>query len=274
MMIAKIFGAGFVLTALASCTALSVDDLNGEWTLHSIEWDGQQAANLSEGKLQVDYVTNETPYLGFQDGRMWGYSGCNHLNGSVTVDQKTVDFSKVASTMRLCPDSRYEQLFMASLRSTAKIKATKNRLVMKDKSGNTLMTLERRVLSPGLLAGEWNVVQMLSEDGSLVDVTPSDRTPYLGFDIEASRVSGDVFKQDVHGFTGCNRIMGTVDVSGLEDGKLTFPNLATTRMACPDDSYEAPFLRLLDKATHVSIYQNELQLTDNAGNLLLKLRRR
>ena len=45
------------------------------------------------------------------------------------------------------------------------------------------------------------------------------------------------------GNTGCNNITGTIEVHGK---KIHFGRLATTRMACPEMSFESTYLKKLD----------------------------
>lgn len=266
--------AGIVLLSLSSCAAFKVDDLNGEWTLKNIEGSSLKATGTPVDRMDIVRVMVNTPYIGFEDGRLWGYSGCNHLSGAIKMENGSVDFSKVASTMRLCPDDHFERPFMAALGAANRVKVTKNRLVLKDKEGNKLMTFTRRVLTPGLLDGEWSVVEMLADGNNPIAITPSERTPFLGFEVEQAILSGDVSKQRVYGSTGCNRLTGNIDASKVEEGKLIFPNLGVTRMACPDNPYETDFLKLLDRATNISLYQDKLQLKDKDGIVLMTLRRR
>ena len=107
-----------------------------------------------------------------------------------------------------------------------------------------------------------------------MQITPSDDTPYVGFQVEVSNFSGEVATQRLYGFTGCNRLTGSLDVSQVGEGNLSFPAVGVTRMMCPDNPYEKPFLDCLNQARHVSIYQDQLQLKDAEGNVLMTLRRR
>lgn len=66
--------------------------------------------------------------------------------------------------------------------------------------------------------GEWNITEV---DGSKL-ATVSGQTPYIGFDLKEGRI---------YGFSGCNRIMASVDEkTGMPD----FGHMGSTMMACPD----------------------------------------
>lgn len=260
---------------LGSCASPKVEELNGEWTLQSIdritENAGQQPA---VSKIEIRWITSETPYLGFKDGQMWGYDGCNHLSGSVRLSRKDIDFSQVASTMRYCPKAEERAAFTKGLSAARKVKVSKGSLVLQDADGQNVMTFVRRKPSPRLLTGEWNVVEMKNDEGQLVKITPSDDTPYVGFQVDVSNFNGEVVTQRLYGSTGCNRLTGSLDVSQVDEGNLSFPAVGVTRMLCPDNPYEKPFLDCLNKAKHVSIYQDQLQLKDADGKVLMTLRRR
>lgn len=115
-------------------------------------------------------------------------------------------------------------------------------------------------LSPDRLDGEWNVVELQGET-----VVPTDRTPFLGFDVKESRI---------YGFTGCNRITGTLDAGQLLKGKPDFSRMGSTRMMCHDDRYETKFLEALSSAEKAECKGQEFVLSDKDGNVLVRLRKR
>ncbi|WP_224483375.1 META domain-containing protein [Robertkochia aurantiaca] len=67
------------------------------------------------------------------------------------------------------------------------------------------------------------------------------------------------------GFTGCNRMRGTI----FSEGKLLrFTNITTTRMACPFTEGENELLQRLRKATSYEISNNRLRLFNPDSTLL------
>lgn len=110
------------------------------------------------------------------------------------------------------------------------------------------------------LAGEWNVVNLNGQT-----ITPSESTPYIGFDINEERL---------YGFTGCNRLTGNLKTSQFMKGKADFGHLATTRMLCQDDKYEQPFLDALNKVKQSEMTENEILLKDGNGKVLITLKKK
>ena len=57
----------------------------------------------------------------------------------------------------------------------------------------------------------------------------------------------DVARHSLSGRAGCNRMMGQIEYSDSRKNIIKFPQVATTRMACPDMSGERELLQALDK---------------------------
>ncbi len=110
------------------------------------------------------------------------------------------------------------------------------------------------------LSGEWNVVNLCGQA-----IAPSGETPFLGFDLN---------QNVLYGFTGCNRLTGSLDASDLLKGKADFGPLACTRMYCADDKFEQPFLEALGKVEGAAFSEDKLLLKDNKGNTLITLKKR
>lgn len=110
------------------------------------------------------------------------------------------------------------------------------------------------------LAGEWQVVNINGQG-----VTPSDQTPFLGFDLNENRV---------YGFTGCNRLTGGLDVKAFLKGHPDFSKLGMTRMLCQDDKYESPFMDALNKVVESELADGEMLLKDQNGNVVLTLKKK
>lgn len=82
------------------------------------------------------------------------------------------------------------------------------------------------------LEGEWNVIEL--EGKSLSSDNP---LPFLSFDLKEKRLSGNA---------GCNRIIGSLDIDESNSEMISFPQVASTRMACPDMTVEDNLLKLLN----------------------------
>lgn len=110
------------------------------------------------------------------------------------------------------------------------------------------------------LIGEWSVVNLNGQN-----ITPSEATPYLGFDINENRL---------YGFTGCNRLTGNLDANKFLKGKADFGHLATTRMLCQDDKFEQPFLEALNKVKTSEVNGEEILLKDEQGKVIITLKKK
>lgn len=110
------------------------------------------------------------------------------------------------------------------------------------------------------LAGEWNVVNLAG-----TRITPSQQTPFLGFNLNDGQV---------YGFTGCNRLTGALDAKAFVKGKPDFSKLGCTRMLCQDDQYEAAFLDALNQVKKSEVTATDMHLFDANGNEILTLKKR
>lgn len=111
------------------------------------------------------------------------------------------------------------------------------------------------------VSGEWNVTKL--GEKSITPVT--DQTPFLGFDLNDSRV---------YGFTGCNRLTGAFDANKFLKGEADFSRLGSTRMLCVEDKYETAFLEALSKVTTSEINDGKILLKDKDGKVLLMLEKK
>ena len=154
--------AALTLTSCGSRHVLTAGELSGEWAVARL--DGKA---VDPGK--------DVPYLGFDSTRVYGFTGCNRLMGSLPGEKMKrgeVDFGRVATTMMACPDNRYEQAFMNALRQTERMALVDGQLVMIGADRREVMALERRpfqVMSPD---GTWDVTDIA--DGIDVDVASND----------------------------------------------------------------------------------------------------
>ena len=63
------------------------------------------------------------------------------------------------------------------------------------------------------------------------------------------------------GSTGCNNLMGSFELSGsMDDNRISFSPMATTRMACVDVNYEQEFLNVFEDCDRYSIQNDTLTL--------------
>lgn len=83
------------------------------------------------------------------------------------------------------------------------------------------------------LDGEWSVVEL---NGKKLD--PADSKQLIVIDVARKHLSGNA---------GCNRMNGNIEYTDAQKYIIKFPQVATTRMACPDMQAEQEFLEALNK---------------------------
>lgn len=83
------------------------------------------------------------------------------------------------------------------------------------------------------LDGEWSVVEL---NGKKLDQADSKQLIVI-----------DVARKHLSGNAGCNRMNGNIEYTDAQKNIIKFPQVATTRMACPDMQAEQEFLEALNK---------------------------
>src|SRR6188768_2174149 len=89
---------------------------------------------------------------------------------------------------------------------------------------------------------QWKLVEL---NGSPV----KGSNAYLEFDLDQKRMTGNA---------GCNRMFGGIQISGRQ---ISFSNIGTTRMACPDMGFETGFLTALKSVDRFRQSGNTLELS-------------
>ncbi len=117
----------------------------------------------------------------------------------------------------------------------------------------------KNVLQPTALEGDWNIITV---NGT---AATAEKQPFISIDLQENKLSG---------CAGCNRIMGTIQASEKEAGKLAFTEVFSTRMICSDMKTERAVLEALNNVAQYKGTEKELTLTDNHGNALLTLEKR
>lgn len=105
----------------------------------------------------------------------------------------------------------------------------------------------------------WALLRLGDE---VVSAGDNRREPFFVLEAGEHRVSGS---------GGCNRLIGSYELDGA---RLTFKQLALTRMACPDMKYEGAFARALAATTSWKISGAHLELSDAAGTMLARFESR
>lgn len=221
----KVF-LGLIATALlSSCSTTrntaTLSDIEGEWDITEVKGTKQ---SVNEGGQQ--------PFIGFdtQNGRVYGYSGCNRIMSSFNRDAKpgVLELKQLAGTMMACPDMETERNIQGALSEVKKYKKTKEGNIALYNSGkNPLILLKKRFypMTFAELDGEWDIVSIYGSP-----VTKNEEgNPFLIFDTDNKKLSGNA---------GCNRIFGNIETEEGKQSSISLSAIGTTRMACPDMTTE------------------------------------
>lgn len=81
--------------------------------------------------------------------------------------------------------------------------------------------------------------------------------------MEGARQPGITFdgaEERVYGFAGCNQFTGGFTLE--EAGRLSFTQMASTKMFCPDMEVEDRYMEALEQTTHAVMIEGMLQFSD------------
>lgn len=226
--------AGVVQTETLSQTEGAIHKLLfGTWTATTI------------GNAKVDGT--DRPYIEFGEDasnpflvKTYAYDGCNYLNGEYAVTpggqmKRTSDF---ISTMRMCPDAKYEVGMNMALNNVTSYRIEKSGLeyylYLNNAEGTNMMVLRR--FETSFINGAWSVTAV---NGASVDP-----------DLEIVLVI-DLDQHSIHGNAGCNTLNGKATVNPDVQNSISFTDLLTTRMTCPAIATEQALLSALSTVTSV-----------------------
>ncbi|HSN57381.1 MAG TPA: META domain-containing protein [Candidatus Sulfomarinibacteraceae bacterium] len=184
----------------------------------------------------------------FEGGGVTGFSGCNQLVGSYTLDGDRLVLGQLAGTMMACPEPArsIEEQFQRTFSGTMRVAVDGDRLALMPESGGDALRFEREA-PPRLEGVRWEVTGY--NNGRQAVVSPMAGTR-LTLEFRDGQVSGD---------SGCNRFHGSFTVAGTA---LAIGPLATTRMACDDERMvqEQQFLAALASAATWDIVRGMLDI--------------
>ena len=224
-------------------------DLQGEWTI--VEVNGRSVGE-----------PEEMPYIAFDNGRFYGSNGCNILNASYSLSGNKLTLSRVASTMRFCPDATFEHEINVALGDgTPRMIA-----IDKTKEGNTLTLYGDNAHK--LIVAKQSKMSFINGQWQVTDIRGH------AVDDEECNVFFDVAEGKVHGNTGCNFFNGTLYVAPSGGGEIDLSNMGVTRMACPKTEQETSMLVALEEtAKVVQTGHNTAALLDKKCNHLISLKK-
>lgn len=220
--------------AMSSCgstkEAASLSSLNGEWNIIEVN-----------GSAIVPAENQELPFIGFDTatGKVYGNSGCNRMMGSIDLNSKpgTIDMSRLGSTRMACPDMTTEQNVLNALGQVKSYKKLgKHNMALCNASNRPVVVLQKKASDVKLSAlnGEWKIEEVNGE------AIPSgmEKQPFINFDVK---------KKSIHGNAGCNLINGGFETDKENPRSISFPNVISTMMACPDMEVEGKVMKAINE---------------------------
>jgi putative lipoprotein len=178
-----------------------------------------------------------------------------------------IHFEIVYDPSRIAPDHRYAVRARVAVDGKVWFVTDHSYPALSAGQNNEVALLLRRAATstaadgePSLEKTHWKLIH-LSE--TVVTVTSEEREPHLILNPESHRVSGS---------GGCNGLTGSYELHGNE---LTFTQMATTMMACPEGmDTEKAFLKALTEAKTWKITEQQLELFDAGGNVVARFEAR
>ncbi len=222
--------------------------INGKWIIYS-----------AKGKATSG---DDRPYIIFDESTktMYANNGCNTLNAEYKLsDNSLIEFSNMLSTQRYCHDAKYETEIndaLANVKSIS-ISTSGNEYYMSflDYSNNILMILRKPNLE--FINGTWKITK--------VNGTHCKNKDY--------ELAIDLTEQKVHGRVGCNIVNGSILLDAGKPNSITFLDLISTKMSCPDNALETEIYIALEKAEYYKRGKDDKTITlyDKDNNAVLEL---
>lgn len=232
---------------------MPVADMSGEWNVVKIEG---KSISVPEG--------SEQPYMAFDavNSRLFGCVGCNRIMGTLNAtDAGRIDLSQMGATRMMCPDMTLEDQLLTALNQVKEFGTDKaGQLVLMDSHQRHMVTLEKRTdeISPASLAGSFKVNLL----GDL------DLSANADVDYTIDFMADGTFSMT----TGCNNVGGKYSGKYVD---ITFGQLRSTRMMCPDMQVEQTAQKVLPSIVAFSELANEgtYGFYDADNNLVMTIAR-
>jgi heat shock protein HslJ len=92
------------------------------------------------GKEKIKLEVEKTPYITLSEGRLNGFSACNRMMGSYTLERDTLVFGNIGGTKMFCMNSQeLENKFLQTLSKTHYWKYKCGKLCLLDKDKKVIM---------------------------------------------------------------------------------------------------------------------------------------
>lgn len=201
--------------------------VTGDWTIEEVN--GEKV--VAETPAFIKFVPTEK--------RIYGNNGCNTINATYEYnkEEKTLSFNRLATTMRLCGMEGLTDLDInAALSNTTNYSWDHHEdeyyLYFKDDNGVVLLKLMHQNFD--FLNGTWQVVAIEEEPINNPEM----------------RLVIDIDEGKIHGNTGCNILNGTMDIDMETANTLSFQDIVTTKMSCPNATDQTRMIVALEDAAH------------------------
>ncbi|MBS1737636.1 MAG: META domain-containing protein [Bacteroidetes bacterium] len=229
--------ATFIFSSFSSCdsakhttgsNSVSSDLFLNQWQLTELEGKPYFSGDPNSANLVFD---NVNPI------KVYGSTGCNRLNGTVTATSNSVKFSPLATTRMACPGND-ESRFLDAISKTDNWKVAGNQLSLYQ--GDVLLAKFTGVSKKltANLGGSWTL-NYLSGLRIAFDGLYPDKKPHVVFNLASNEMSGN---------TSCNSFTAKYNMDG---SKISFKDALRTMMYCEGGGEEA-FLNMLKKVDHYS----------------------
>ncbi len=224
--------------------------VKGEWTI--LKACGHEITAMDERAFI---------YFSSKEGRIYGDTGCNVINGSFSTSNTSINISNIITTNKHCSEVGEERNILRGLSQACTFVIYKYDglyyLDLKDKNGNTTIHAKRH--NADVLTGIWKVTDIkqvkVNKDVKLII---------------------DVPELKIHGNVGCNIINGEIGLDRNKNWFIEFQNIASTAKMCDEESMhlEMNLIIALEEVELIKRINTEnMILLDNDKNEVLKLQR-
>ena len=186
------------------------------------------------------------------------------MMGSFDVNAKpgTIDLGALASTRMACPDMTVENNVLSALNKVKKYKKLgKENIALCGASNRPIVVLQKKESVSKLsdLEGKW----IISEAAGEAIPDGMEKQPFIEFNIAEKRL---------HGNAGCNLTNGAFQVDDENPSAISFPQVISTMMACPDMEVEGRVLKALNSVQSFGkLAGGGIGLYDADNNLVMVL---
>lgn len=223
---------------------------NTEWQLESY--------GTADALIPVVAGSNVTIHF-MADNRVDGSGGCNNYSANYAVENDSLTFSEVVSTLMACADAavtQQEQTFLTALRSASRFESTGSQLTIW--FDNAQQQLNFRFVSHQAAILEGSSWQLASfGDSNASSSVISGSIVSLNF----------VSATEIEGSGGCNSYSGTYQTAGTA---ITFSEITHTEVACADQTItnqEQIYFDALQAATQYEGFFDRLVISHPTGRL-------